>query len=272
VTAARARWGFGIVQAQELQEVGKSAFDELCARASEAAGVALRPVIASSYRELARGIAGGELALAWLPPLPSIEVESQGVGTVLAIPARNGLTTYHSALVVRRGGPRTLADLKGRRAVWVQRDSASGYIIPRMHLASKGIDVLRYFSREMFVHSHVEVIETLVGGDADVGATYCHVGASGKVVRGAWLDDDARSVRPIEAVALFGPVPNDAIVASNELSASVRSALTRWLLAPPPEARGALASILGSAEFRVPSLDHYSALKHMVRAARARMA
>ncbi len=275
-------WGFGIVQAQELERAGRSSFEELCELVSEATSIRFRPVIATSYRELSAGIERAEVGLAWLPPLPTIELESRRLTTVLGIPARNGTTTYHSALIVRRGGPRNVADLRMRRAVWVQRDSAAGYLVPRMHLATQGIDVLRYFSRELFVHSHPGVVDAIVNGDADVGATYCHVDETRKraadegherpqrIIRGAWVDDESRPIRPIEVLATFGPIPNDALVASNELSASARSSLARWLLGPSPTARELFVRLLGSGDFRVPSPSHFDPLKHMLRAARAR--
>jgi phosphonate transport system substrate-binding protein len=262
-------WGFGIVQAQELERAGRAVFDELCELVSEATGVRFRPTVATSYRELSSALENSELGLAWLPPIPTIELDARGLATVLAIPARNGTTSYHSALIVRRGGPRSIVDLRGRRAVWVQRDSAAGYLVPRMHLAGQGIDVLRYFSRELFIHSHPGVVDAIVNGEADVGATYCHVDAANKVVRGVWMDD-SRSVRPIEVLSTFGPIPNDALVGSNELSASARSSITRWLLDPSPRARDLFGRLLGSSDFRVPSVDHYDALKHTLRAARAR--
>ncbi|MBX3205224.1 MAG: phosphate/phosphite/phosphonate ABC transporter substrate-binding protein [Labilithrix sp.] len=263
-------WGFGIVQAQELERAGRSVFDELCELVSQATGVPFRPTVAGAYRDLSAALEQGTVGLAWLPPLPAIDLEARRVASVLAIPARNGATSYHSALIVRRGGPRAVADLRGRRAVWVQRDSAAGYLVPRMRLAAQGVDVLRYFTRELFVHSHPGVVDAIVDGEADVGATYCHVDAANKVVRGAWMDDDSRPLRPIDVLATFGPIPNDALVGSNGLSASARSSLTRWLLDPSPRARELFRRLLGSDDFRVPTSAHYDPLKHMARAARAR--
>lgn len=264
-------WGFGIVQTQELERAGPRVLDELCALLSQEVGVRFRPVVASGHRDLAEAVEEGDVGLAWLPPIMSIELEARDITTVLAIPARNGTTTYHTALVVRPGGPRGVAELRGRRAVWVQRDSAAGYIVPRMNLASQGIDVLRFFSREMFVHSHPGVIDAIVSGEADVGATYCHVdAATGKVIRGAWLDDSGRTLRPIEVLATYGPIPNDALVGSNELSAATRGALTRSLLDPSPRVKELFAKLLGSGDFRVPAAAHYDSLRHTLRAARAR--
>ncbi len=263
-------WGFGIVRSNGwTQEQGP--FEELCTLASAAAGVRFTPVVAASYAELTASILDGEVGLAWLPPVPTIDLETRGTTTVLAIPARRGSTTYHAAFIVRRGGPKTLAELRGRRAAWVQRDSAAGYLVPRMHLAAQGFDVLRFFARELFVHSHAGVIDAVLSGEADVGATFCSVDTStGKVLQSAWQDEHGQSIRPVEVLATMGPIPNDALVAAAELPANARSALTRWLLTLNGRAKHLFEGMVGSGEFRVPAANHYEMLRHALRAAHAR--
>jgi len=263
-------WGFGIVRANDWSD-GKTPFAELCSLASAAAGLRFEPVYTSSYDELAAAIRDGEVGLAWLPPVPTIELENRGVASVLAIPARRGATTYHAAFITRRGGPKTLAELRGRRAAWVQRDSAAGYLVPRMHLAAQGFDVLRFFSRELFVHSHSGVMDAVLSGEADVGATFCIVDASsGKVLRSGWQDEHGQSIRPLEALATMGPIPNDALVAASALPANARLALTRWLLSLEGPAKAIFEGMLGSGDFRVPASNHYEMLRHGLRAAHAR--
>jgi phosphonate transport system substrate-binding protein len=263
-------WGFGIVRANDWSD-GRTPFAELCTLASEVAGVRFEPVLTSSYDELAAAIREGEVGLAWLPPIPTIELEGTGTASVLAIPARRGVVVYHSAFIVRRGGPKTLAELRGRRAAWVQRDSAAGYLVPRMHLAAQGFDVLRFFARELFVHSHTAVLDAVLAGEADVGATFCSVDVpTGRVTRSMWQDEQGNSIRPIETLATMGPIPNDALVAASEVPASARSALTRWLLTLDGRAKDIFASLLGSGDFRVPAPNHYEMLRHALRAAHAR--
>jgi len=264
------RSGFGIVQANEFQDLGRGPFEELCELASKAVGVRFSPFVATSYRELSSALESGELDLAWLPPIPTIDLIARDLASPLAIPARRGATTYHAALIVRRGGPKSIEGLRGRRAAWVQRDSAAGYLVPRMNLAAKGHDVLRFFARELFVHSHASVVDAVVNGDADVGATYCHVDANGNIARSSWVDEGGRVMRPLDALTTFGPIPNDALVGSNELPAATRAGVTRWLLALDPASRGLFERLLGASDFRVPSPEHYVSLEHALRAARAR--
>ena len=263
-------WGFGMVRSNDWGQ-GLTPFEELCTLASAASGLKLSPVVAASYAELTATILDGEVGLAWLPPVPTIELASRGSASVLAIPARGGSSTYHAAFIVRRGGPKSLIELRGRRAAWVQRDSAAGYLVPRMHLAAQGFDVLRFFARELFVHSHAAVIDAVVSGEADVGASFCTLDVpTGRVTRSAWQDEHGQSLRPVEVLTTMGPIPNDALVAANEVPAAARSALTRWLLTVDGRARQIFETLLGSGDFRVPAENHYEVLRHALRAAHAR--
>lgn len=260
-------WGFGVVKSGDVPAV-RQQLEVLCERASEATGVRFTPWLASSYKELADGIDDNEVGLAWMPPLPTLDLMSRGIADPVAIPARQGVTSYHAALVTRKNGPKSLAELQGRRAAWVDRESAAGYLVPRMFLAAQGFDVLRFFSRELFVHAHAAVVDAVASGEADVGATFCHVDPSGRAVRGAWLDEAAP--RPLEVLATMGPIPNDALVAARELPAAVRSGLLRWLVGLDEGTRDLFDRVLSASEFRVPAPDHFDALRHVVRAARAR--
>lgn len=269
-------WGFGIVRPRETGEP-RALIEELCRIATDASGIALVPFLATDYHELADGLEDGGLGIAWLPPIPTIDLEAKKAASMLAIPTRRGSTSYHAALIVRRGGPRSIEELKGRRVAWVQRDSAAGYLVPRMHLAAAGHDVLRFFARELFVHSHTAVVDAVVNGEADVGATFCNVDDTGRVVRSAWVAEDGAVIRPLETLLTIGPIPNDALVASNVLPANARTSLLRWLLslegdiAPSAvRARTIFRELLSATDFRVPASAHYRTLEHAVRAARAR--
>src|SRR4051794_14105571 len=105
---------------------------ELCEIASNVTGTVFYAHHALSYRELADSLEHGDLGIAWMPPIPAIELEDKGIASPLALPFRRGGSTYHSAFIVRRGGPKTLAELQGRRVAWVDRESAAGYLVPRV--------------------------------------------------------------------------------------------------------------------------------------------
>jgi phosphonate transport system substrate-binding protein len=181
------------------------------------------------------------------------------------------MATYHSALVTRVSGPRTLQDCAGRGIAWVDEESASGYVIPRLHCASMGIDARTFFGKEVFARTHVGVVDAVVAGRVGVGATYCNMDATGKrVLNAGWTEPDGSNARPVEILATAGPIPNDTIVGSAKLPLPLRAALTRWLVGLTPRGRELFQLLLRATEFRVLSAAHFTPLRHIVRTARAR--
>jgi phosphonate transport system substrate-binding protein len=272
---ARETWSFGMAQSHAVG-AAKSRLKELCAIVSEATGVSFVPHHAPSYRALADGILHGDVGIAWMPPIPALELEEASAATPLALPWRQESTSYYAALVTReardgRAKGMKVADLAGMRVAWVDKDSAAGYLVPRMHIASNGFDPRTFFSQETFARSHLGVIDAVASGAVDVGATFCTLDPATKQIRTAgWTSADGSKIRDVDLVSTIGPIPNDAIVASSRVPASVRSSLTRWLLGPDERSRDLLAELFQVRSFRVASSAHFDELRHMLRAARSR--
>jgi ABC-type phosphate/phosphonate transport system substrate-binding protein len=246
-------------------------FKELCEIVTEVTGTVFYAHHALSYRELSEALEHGDLGVAWMPPIPAIELEDKGVAAPLALPSRRGSTSYHAAFITRRGGPKSLAELQGRRVAWVDRESAAGYLVPRMHLASLGYDATTYFAQESFAQSHFGVVEALVSGRVDAGATFCTLEPGSKrVITAGWTAADGATIRPVDVLATMGPIPNDAIVAAARMPASVKAALTRWLLDVDGRSREILTELFHASTLRLSSPAHFEPLRHMLRAARAR--
>lgn len=242
---------------------------EVCEQLSRLIGGVLFPQVSLSYRELADSIERGQLGFAWLPPLLAIDLEDRRQVLPLALPVRRGTTSYHAALITRHGGPRTLDELRGKRAAWVDRASAAGYVIPRMHLVGAGFDVAALFASETFVHTHDAVIDAVLSGRADVGATFCSVEPrTHRVLSAAWTAPDGSAHKPVAVLALAGPIPNDGVFAATTVPADVRQRLLDALLAPEPGLRAALDAVFRGETFRASSTSHYEPLRRMIKYAR----
>lgn len=262
-------WGFGVARADAVTTT-QAVLGEICHLATAASGERLTPFFAENYKELASALRTGEIGVAWMPPIPALESETQGVGTVLALPARKGSATYHAAFITRKGGPRSLSECAGKRAAWVDRESASGYVIPRMHLASLGF-VDRFFGEETFLRSHIAVVDAVMLGRADVGATFCSLDpVTKRVLSAGWTTSDGRALHPVETIATTGPIPNDAIVASTKLPLPARASIRRWLLQLDQRGKELFQLLLRAQEFRTFPDGHFDPLKHTIRVARAR--
>jgi phosphonate transport system substrate-binding protein len=185
---------------------------------------------AASYASLTELLRSRAIDVAWLPPIPFIALHRSALVEPLVSSHRSGDFLFFSVLVVHaRSHYASPRELGGARAVWVDPHSASGYVLPRIALAAVGTDPATAFVSERFLRSHHAVVRAVASGDADVGATYAGIDASGTVVRGAWLEpsDLASSVR---VVATFGSIPADVIAARSGLDGSLRKRLTRALV------------------------------------------
>jgi ABC-type phosphate/phosphonate transport system substrate-binding protein len=266
----RETWSFGMARSHAVG-AAQTRLRELCALASEATDAAFDPYHATSYGDLAAAIRYGDVGIAWMPPIPAIELEEEGAATPLALPARQDSTSYYSALITREGRSRPIADLHGMRVAWVDRESAAGYLVPRLHLASLGLDVKRFFAQELFEHSHLGVVDAVVSGAADVGATFCTLDPqTNRVLTAGWTAADGSTIRNVDVAATIGPIPNDVIVASTRVPASIRSAVARWLLAPDERSSDLFAELFQVRTFKVASPEHFETLRHAIRTSRAR--
>ena len=181
------------------------------------------------YRAIVAAMEQGLVDFAWLPPLSAARVVRNGAGVPAAIAVRNASTSYMTGLLsMKTSAIVSLADLKGVRAAWVDRESASGYVVIRAALRASGVSLVSAFAEELFVRSHAEVARALSTGRADVGATCFN--ASGGVVQLARLPaGEGLSHDDVRILAQAGPIPSDIFAVRTAVAAStlvsVQSAL-----------------------------------------------
>lgn len=264
----RTSYGFGIVRTFESAHT-RNKLAEVCEQLSHALGVVVFPQVTLSYRELSDALERGQIGFAWLPPMLAIDLEDRQQVTPLALPVRRGTTAYHSAIIAARGGPKSLDELRGKRAAWVDPSSAAGYIVPRLHLVGAGFDVQALFASESFFHTHDAVVDAVLAGRADVGATFCTLDPrTHRVLQAGWSAADGTAQKPVRVVATVGPIPNDGVFAATTVPEELRSKLIDVLLAPDPKLRDALDAVLRAETFRAATTAHYEPLRRMIRHAK----
>ncbi len=213
----------------------------------------------SSYSKLVDALCEDEVELAWLPPVAYLRARRLGPVHLLLGLARKGQTSYGSALVASaRAGIQGLADLRGKRVVWVDVWSAAGYLMPRGVLRLSGIDPTQVFASQAFVGSHAAVLDAIAEGRADVGATYCTLGEDGTLVASPWSDR-----KGFVPVAVSGAIPGDAVCAAGELSLRDAEAMVQPLidLAKSQEGTRLLERLFGTARFVGVDASDYQVLE-----------
>lgn len=207
-----------------------------------------------SYEQLELFANADALELMWLPPLIAFRLVPSGVAHALAIPVRNGESSYATALFTRPDSDVTdLEALSGKRVAWVDRRSSAGYILPRALLAARGIAPDETFGEQQMLGAHEKVVARVLSGAADVGATYVHL-KDGEIVGSAWGD------RKVRVLAVHGPIPADMLACGRSLSAQLRDELRELVLDDESELSKALCDMMQCDTFALPDPSHLDAL------------
>jgi phosphate/phosphite/phosphonate ABC transporter binding protein len=221
-----------------------------------------------AYDRVAQLVHHGELDLAWVSPIPFIALLRNASVVPLASPQRGG-THYHGAIVVGADGAvGNLSALTGKRAAWVDRYSAAGFVVPRIALANAGLDVKSAFASQRFYGSHAAVVQAVADGNADFGATFVRLAENGAVTGGPWFNNPDLE-RRLRMFATFGEIPPDVIAAHAALDGAVRDRIRDALLALTKDVRGIelLAAVFGAEGLFVPNAASYEALREAAAAA-----
>lgn len=173
---------------------------------SQATGIPVTLVAANDYAEMTERLETGDIEVAILPPLEYLSAKER-------IPCLNAsLTTiqdghvhYTGYLVVRAdSGIRDVRRLSGRSIGFVSPNSASGDLFPRVRLLADGLMPERDMARVDYLGSHLAVIDAVLDGTVDAGATF---DAGLELAR-----REGREVGALAILAITGRIPLEAIV------------------------------------------------------------
>jgi ABC-type phosphate/phosphonate transport system substrate-binding protein len=110
-------------------------------------------VLYSNYESQVEAHLAGHVHVAWNSPLAFVEAERAARARgrrAEAIAMRDTDRDLTSVIVVRDGGPRTLADLRGKVVATGAADSPQATILPLLHLAEAGLEPHRDFEVRRF--------------------------------------------------------------------------------------------------------------------------
>lgn len=168
--------------------------------------------VAESYAALQEDFKAGKVDVAWAPPLVCAQVERDGGRTVVQF-ERGGSTTFRAAFVCRADAPLKLETLEHVPVAWVAKESTSGYLLPRRHLESLGVDLSRAFDAQLFAGSFAAALEALIAGK--VALTTVFASSASAATQRTGLDGLPPGLRSqLQIIGFSDESPNDRIVAS----------------------------------------------------------
>ena len=90
---------------------------------------------------------------------------------------------YRAVLLCKSKKLESIADLKGRRAAWVDQLSAAGFLLPAAHLRANGVDPDADLASQKFYGSYATAIRAVLSKDADFTSVYARGEDRGAAMR-----------------------------------------------------------------------------------------
>jgi phosphonate transport system substrate-binding protein len=231
----------------------RASLNDLCSALSDAIGLEVRPHRAPTLAALSSAFAHERIQLAWVSPV--LAATDPGLAKALPIvhSVRRGMARYHGIVFARADGPKSLADLRGKKMAWVDPSSAGGYVFSRMAIAREHAAVLSSFASEQMMGSHGAVAEAVRSGIADAGATFAvfeHGDPSRALLRAGFAADDEPK-DGFRVLAASESIPSDLIVASPALlqTLSIDLVAAFEALSKVEPALAAMRHVLGADSF-----------------------
>ena len=211
------------VPSGDTQEIIASG-DALAEMITDKTGLVVEANVGTDFAAVREAMGAGKAHIGWLNTFNYVLANEKYDVDVGLVTERYGATTYVGQLNVRAdSGITTLEDLKGKVMCWVDPNSTSGYIIPRIMLQANGIDPDNDFAQTVEAGSHNNVVTAVYNGDCDVGASYADARSS--------IEEDFPDVTDVVAVlATTSEIPNDSVSFIKEFPAETREQVVNALL------------------------------------------
>ncbi len=211
------------VPSGDTQEIIASG-DQIAEMIEEKTGLVIEANVGTDFAAVREAMGAGKAHIGWLNTFNYVLAnEKYGVDVGL-VTERFGSTTYTGQFNVRAdSGITELEDIKGKVMCWVDPNSTSGYIIPRIMLKANGIDPDADFAQTIETGSHNNSITAVYNGDCDVGVSYADARSS--------IEEDFPDVKEqVVVLATTTDIPNDSVSFIKDLDPEVRDQIINALL------------------------------------------
>jgi phosphonate transport system substrate-binding protein len=189
-----------------------------------ATGYKFESFVATSYAGVIEAMGARRADIGWLNTFSYVVAHEKYGVEVRLVTVRFGNPYYKAEIIAQAGSSiNSLADLKGKRFAYVDANSTSGYLFPRVGLKKAGFDPDKLFGQTIFAGSHNNVVLAVYQGRVDAGAVFEDARASVQKT----LPDVMQKVK---VVWKSDPIPNDTVSFRGDLPAEIKDRVTKALL------------------------------------------
>lgn len=187
-------------------------------------GIPVEIEVAESYDAVAEHLRKGDYDFVELSPFAYVRARAKVKLRPLVTAIADGSETAAGYVLVREDSPyKTLEDLRGATAGFVDPASTSGYLYPLKVFRDRGLDPATFFSKVEFLGNHEAVLMALLEDRIDVGSSY--QGALPALKRSRGIDPLSFRI-----IAKTQRTPRDAYCVREDLPTEVAEAIANRLL------------------------------------------
>ncbi len=128
-------------------------------------------IVPKDFDAFKAAIKSGQMDMGFANSLIYVQLKKEASVDPLAVSSElKGGTKFRGIIIARRdGGIETIRDLKGKKLIFVEKDSAAGYIFQVLTLNKAGLDVHKDFTTLPFAKKHDNVALAVFNKAADAG-------------------------------------------------------------------------------------------------------
>ncbi|MEB3238448.1 MAG: phosphate/phosphite/phosphonate ABC transporter substrate-binding protein [Candidatus Sericytochromatia bacterium] len=211
-------------------EIGRIA-SEVSRMLGQSLGMRVEPRITSDYAGVVEAMSHEQVDMAFFPPAAFVLAERKAGARVILKSVFRGRSAYHAAIITRKdSGIRSLKDLKGKSMAFVEPNSTSGSIYPRVMLIRAGLKAERDL-RVQNAGGHDAVVLAVFHGKVDAGACFLN---NPNPLEAAWTRPGVlpnQSARDqIRILGVSPPIPSDNIAVRQDLDPVLVSRIQDFFL------------------------------------------
>ncbi len=128
-------------------------------------------VIPKDFEAFKSAVSAGEIDIGFANSLVYVQLREDVQVEPLALSAEPLAGTRFRGIIIaqKKSGINTVQDLKGKKLVFVEKDSAAGYLFQMLLLKKSGLDIHKDFILLPFAKKHDNVTMAVYNGAADAG-------------------------------------------------------------------------------------------------------
>jgi phosphonate transport system substrate-binding protein len=214
----------GLVPEQSLfKQVDR--YEPLARYLSLRMGADVKLVILLRYEQILNSFTSHQVDAAFFGSFTFILAHAKlGVQVIARPVGLNGSSTYHGLLFVRKDSNiKSVRDMKGKRFVFVDRDTTAGYLLPLAYFKKAGVNYRNYLKEIYFAGTHEDAVHDVLDRKADIGAA-----KNTEFERLA--TSDARIKDELLILARSPEVPENSLAVRSDLDPLLKEKLKKALL------------------------------------------